>query len=474
MKRVAVIGGGVSGLATALTLSKLDGDFQVTLLEASDRVGGVLETIHDGPYMVERSADNFATLIPDALMLSRQCGLEQELIPPNSEHRQAFVLNRGRLLPVPVGFSLMQPTRIRSILGTSTLSWYAKLRLLGEFWIPARESEEDESLESFATRRLGVETFENLVEPIVSGIFTANPATLSMKATMPQFVEMERRYGGLIRGHLAARKKDAAAAARRASGARYDQFRAPREGMSHWLAGLTAELPDGCLQLNTRVVEVSNPTDSQGRSSWSLQTNRGTMDFDAVVCALPAAATAELFQETIPQAAAIVGDVPYASSAVVAMIVNRADLKGRIDGFGLIAPRKEGRPTLAISYTSNKYPGRVPEGEILLRVFLGGALSPHMLDHSDAELIEIATEELRAILGWQERRANWQAVIRWKESMPQYVVGHAERMQQLETVLRQHPTVKLCGAAYSGVGIPQCVRSGRKAAEELADNWSEQ
>ncbi len=473
MKRVAVIGAGISGLAAALTLSA-DSQAEVTLYESSERTGGVLETIHDGPYLIERSADNFATLIPDALALCQELGLGSELISPVANNRQAFVLHRGRILPIPAGFSLMQPTRIGSILTTRTLSWSAKLRLMGEFWIPPRRSQEDESLESFSVRRLGRETYENLVEPIVSGIFTADPTTLSMQATMPQFIEMERTAGGLIRGHLASRKQDAAAAARRASGARYDQFVAPKSGMSSLMAALTDRLPTGCLRLRTPVKSLTYLTHATNHvalgsalPTWQIETDADTREFEAVLCATPAAVTARMVRNVVPEAAAILSGIPYASSAVVAMVVSRDELSGRTDGFGLIVPQKEGRQALAISYTSNKYPGRVPQDQILLRIFLGGAMRPKVVDLSDAELIEMASQELRDILGWQGKIPKWQGVIRWREAMPQYLVGHVARMRQLEQTLAPYPTLKVCGAGYAGVGIPQCVRGARKAAKEI-------
>jgi len=465
VNKIAILGGGIAGLAAAYTLSRSAG-CEVQLFEASQRLGGVLETIHDGNYLIERSADNFATLIPHAYDLSRACGLEGELIRPNAGGRQAFVLNRGRILPIPAGFSLMQPTRIGSIITTQTLSWRGKLRLLGELWAARKPGDEDESLESFAVRRLGRETFENLVEPIVSGIFTADPSTLSMAATMPQFVQMEQRSGGLIRGHLQARKQDAAAAARKASGARYDQFVAPRDGMNAWIAGIAAQLPAGCVQLNTPIVSLSQLPNTPG---WSLETPAGPLQFDAIVCALPAAKAAGLLEPIVPAAARMIGSIPYASSAVAAMVVNQRDIRGRIDGFGLIMPQKERRASLAISYTSNKYPGRVPDDEILLRVFLGGALRPEVVELSDSKLLEMAAVELRELLGWQGKQANWQAIIRWKEAMPQYLVGHVARMKELAAALRPHPTLKLCGAAYDGVGIPQCVRGAQRVAEELID-----
>ncbi len=472
MKRVAIIGAGISGLTAALQLSRSQLDVQAVLFEGSDRAGGVLETIYDGRYLIERSADNFATLVPDAMALCQELGLDAELISPANNNRQAFVLNRGRILPIPAGFSLMQPTRIASVLATRTLSWSAKLRLLGEFWVPRRvgDPDSDESLESFATRRLGREAYESLVEPIVSGIFTANPATLSMQATMPQFMEMERSSGGLIRGHLAARKQDSAAAARRASGARYDQFVAPKKGMSDWVKSLTLQLPPNCLQLKQPVYAVQQALDGQG---WMLEMENGQQAFDALICATPAAVSAKLLQPVLPEVASWVGSIPYASSAVVAMVVPSSELTGRTDGFGLIIPRKERLQTLAISYSSNKYPGRVPEGELLLRIFLGGALNPDAVNREDNELLELVSKELRQVLGWSGSVPKWQAIIRWRDAMPQYLVGHVQRMRELNNYLTNYPTLKLCGAGYAGVGIPQCVRGGKQAANAILDYFRE-
>lgn len=478
MKRVAVIGAGISGLAAAFHLAA-SGQVQLTVYEGSGRAGGVLETIRDEGYLVERSADNFATLIPDALQLSRECGLADTLIPPAAENRQAFVLHRGRVVPIPAGFSLMQPTRLGSILTTPALSWRGKLRLLGEYWIPPATGEADESLEAFAVRRLGREAFENLVEPIVSGIFTADPARLSMRATMPQFFDMERRSGGLIRGYLASRRQDAAAAARRASGARYDQFLAPREGMSSWIAQLQSHLPAGCLRLATPVealrhvpshqVATADAT-SAAAGPWRITAGGEQESFDAVICATPAAVTARLLESAAPDAAGLVAQIPYASSVVVAMVVARSEIARRTDGFGLIVPRKEGRASLAISYTSNKYPGRVPPDQLLLRIFFGGALQPQLVDLPDSALEQLAHQELREILGWRGAAAKWQAVIRWPQAMPQYLVGHVERMQALQQALAALPTLRLCGAGYAGVGIPQCVRGGRAAAQQILDD----
>lgn len=465
-----MIGGGISGLAAAWTLSRQP-QVDVSLFEASDRVGGVLETIYDAGYLIERSADNFATLIPDALEFCQEIGFESQLIRPRARGRQAFVLRNGKIMPIPLGFSLMQPTRIDSMVTTQTLSWRGKLRLAKEYWVAARRDSSDESLESFVTRRLGKETFENLVEPIVSGIFTADPATLSMAATMPQFVDMERKHGGLIRGFLKSRKSQAQTVASRASGARYDQFMAPAHGMTSLVQHIVQSLPHNCLRLRSRVQSLRPGGDGlsggDGLNRWMVNTPAGSETFDGVIVALPAAHAADLLRQPLPEIGQHIGSIAYASSAVVVMVVDKADIRQRIDGFGLIVPRKERRPTLAISYSSNKYEGRVPEEQLLLRIFLGGALAPELVDESDATLLQMAQTELKTILGWSGSQARWQAVVRWKEAMPQYTVGHLDRLGELDSALQAVPTLQVCGAAYRGVGIPQCVRDGRRAARAI-------
>ncbi|GAB5402866.1 MAG: protoporphyrinogen oxidase [Aureliella sp.] len=463
VSRVAVIGGGVSGLSAATYASRLAQSPKVSLFERSDRIGGVIQTHRDGDYLIEKAADNFATLIPDALELSKLVGVDDQLIAPREEGRRAFVLHRGELRPIPAGFSLMQPTRVGSILATRTLSLGGKLRLLGEFFVKARQAGGDESLESFVTRRLGREAYENLVEPIVSGIFTANPKTLSMQATMPQFLAMERNSGGLIRGHLSAKRKDAAAAARKASGARYDQFRAPRDGMDTWLEGITSQLPEGCLHLNTSVEAIVADGDS-----WRIQlADQADQVFDAVILATPTHVTSRLLENVSKEASRLASSIEYASSAVAAMIVNRRDIAGRLDGFGMISPSRENRHALAISYTSNKYEGRVPEDQVLLRVFMGGAMNPGVMELPDDELEMIAKREVQEILKWDGKDPNWIQIIRWNQAMPQYTLGHRERVASLKEELSKTPTLQVCGAGYDGVGIPQCVKSGRLAAEAI-------
>lgn len=471
--KVVIIGAGISGLAAAWTLQQRAPSLDVQVLEASSRAGGVLETILDPPYLIERSADNFAVLMPDALDLCKATGYVEHLISPEQHGRQAFVLSRGRVLPIPSGFSLVQPTRIWPILSTPTLSWAGRLRVLSEYFVAPRSAQEDESLESFTVRRLGREAFERLVEPIVSGIFTADPTQLSMQATLPQFVKMEKEHGGLIRGHRAARRQKDAAVARRASGARYDQFMAPRYGMSHWVEHLVQSLQPGTVQFNTpvhsieRISHRAHPSDHGAK--WRLRTPGSTLQCDALIVAAPAHQTSHLLRAPEPAIADQLETIPYASSCIVVLAVDRSELRERVDGFGLIVPSVEKRPVLAISYSSNKYSGRAPGDQLLLRLFFGGAMHATVLDQSDAELIAVAQQQLREILKWTGKGCRWQGVVRWPQAMPQYHLGHIARVDQLKELVRSAGALRLCGAAYQGVGIPQTVRSGRQAAEEILE-----
>ena len=469
-RRIAIVGSGISGLAAAWTLQQRMPQAKVTIFEASNKAGGVLETIYDPPYLIERSADNFATLLPDALELCKATGYVDDLISPEQNGRQAFVLNRGRVLPIPVGFSLVQPTRVWPIMMTRTLSTAGKLRMLWEYFVPARTDDSDESLQDFAVRRLGRNAFESLVEPIVSGIFTADPTKLSMQATLPQFVKMEREHGGLIRGHLAARRDNSAATARRASGARYDQFVAPKHGMSHWIEHLVKSLPEGTIQFNESVLAVDRlPSAAEGdqnaNSQWRLKTSHRTAEVDGLIIAAPAHQAARLLTASEPDIAGRLLQIEYASSAVVVLIVDRKAVRRRVDGFGLIVPSTEKRPVLAISYSSNKYAGRAPADQLMLRIFFGGARAPKVLEQSDDQLIASGQQQIREILHWQGKSCHWQGVVRWSEAMPQYHVGHNARVGELQNLVAATGSLRLCGAAYSGVGIPQTVRSGRQAAE---------
>ena len=481
IRHVAVIGGGITGLAAAHRLRELDPSLGVTLFEASSRLGGVLRTERRDGFLVERSADMFTTGEPWALDLCRRIGLEDELTETCQENRRAFVVRRGRLIPVPGGFSLMTPTRIWPLVTTPLLSWSGKLRLAGEYFVRARRDADDESLASFARRRLGNEVFRWLIQPLVGGIYTADPEKLSMAATMPKFVEMERKQGGLIR---AVRRQAGLSTTRQASGARYGMFVAPRDGMSR----LIDRLAETISPPSNRAKGTNGPNESNGphESNCSIRTNCAieriepreaggwrlrlatdeALEFDAVVVATPAAVAARLLGPVDAQLADEVRSIQHASTAVVVRAYRRDQLTHPADGFGFVVPMAEGRRILAGSFASVKFEGRAPDGHLLMRIFVGGACQAELFELSDPEIERLVDQELADLLGVSGQPL-FSQIVRWENAMPQYHVGHLDRVRRIEQLVAGLDGLELCGNAYRGVGIPFCVRDGQRAAERL-------
>ncbi|HVT30137.1 MAG TPA: protoporphyrinogen oxidase [Lacipirellulaceae bacterium] len=495
--RIAIIGGGISGLAAAHRLFELRPDAKVSLFEASSRLGGVLETVERQGFLIERSADNFLANPSAAVDLCRQLGMEGELVPTDESRRRAFVVHGGRLLPVPEGFYLMSPRRLWPVLRSPLLSLCGKLRLLCEPFVrrgpacstvPVREPQSlntpfDESVASFVRRRLGREVFERVVQPLVAGIYTADPEKLSMAATMPRFLEFERTHGSLLRATLSRGSASSpqtdtqssifsnqtldANAADTATGARYALFLAPAHGMQSLVTKLSDSLPREVVQLKASVTSISRRDER-----WELADNPKSeirnpkSPFDAVIVAVPAHAAAELLMSTNADLAAELGKIAFAGCVVVSFGFHRHQIRHTLDGFGFVVPKIERRRIIAASFASLKFPGRAPSEEVLIRVFLGGALQPEMLDASDADLIRIAQEGLTELVGIVGEPII-SDIARWPRSMPQYHVGHLARVARIEELVASYPALALAGNAYHGVGIPQCIASGQAAAERV-------
>ena len=337
-KRVVVIGGGISGLAAAHRLVELQPSLDVVLLEGGTRLGGVIDTLRRDGFLIERSADSFITSVPWALELCRRIGFENQLRPPAPRQRNAMVVCRGRLERLPDGFLLMAPTRIWPVLATPILSALGKLRLVGEYFVARRRETGDESLASFARRRLGREAFERIVQPLVAGIYTADPEKLSVEATLPRFVEMERRYGGLIRGARRATQSADDAGATSESGARYGLFVTPRGGLSSLIEAIAARLPSGSVRLGAAVERVS-PAE---RGGWQVELAGGggeTLDCDAVVVATPAPAAGRLVAGFAPELSGELQEIEYAGTSIVTLAYRRGQIAHALDGFGFVVPR---------------------------------------------------------------------------------------------------------------------------------------
>jgi oxygen-dependent protoporphyrinogen oxidase len=464
LRRVAVIGGGISGLATAHRLRELEPALDVVLYEAANRLGGVLETVrHDG-FLIDRGADNFITNVPWGLDLCRRIGFADQLLETNANHRQAFVVCRGRLRKIPEGFVIMAPSRIWPILTTPILSPLGKLRMAWEYLIPGRKQTDDESLASFVTRRFGRETYDRLVQPLIGGIYTGDPDKLSVQATMPRFVEMEQKHGSLIRAvwKQAASQRNQA---RGSSGARYSMFVAPRDGMSGLTDALAARLPASSLRTSTPVTRLAR--DPAGGWLVSVGGERPEIQhFDAVAFATKATAASRLVAELDQELARLLAEVPHASCSIVSLGYRRDQIAHPMDGFGFVVPAVERRRVLSGSFASVKYPGRAPEGAVLVRAFIGGELQPELAALPDPELVSIAREELGQLLHISGT-PSLVLVSRYERSMPQYYVGHADRMRRIEAAATQLPGLYFAGNAYGGVGVPFCIHKGETVAAKL-------
>ena len=490
--RIAVIGGGLTGLAAANRLIELSRErytpLDLTLYEAGQALGGVIGTRRIGDYLVELGADSFITNKPWALDLCRRLGLENQLIGTNEQWRRSLVLRKGRAVPVPEGFMLIAPARVWPVLTSPIFSPWGKLRLGLEYFIPRRRDlDVDESLSSFVRRRFGREALDRLVQPLVGGIYTSDPEKLSLRATMPRFVEMEQQHGSLIRAmRREERRKDGGA--HNDSGARYSLVATLAGGISELIDALVARVSQvAIIRTSTAVASIApignrESVDGQEASStsdpapqardsaglgWEVKLADGTAEqYDGVIVAAPAPRAAELLSGVDANLAKLLSGIEYASSAVVITGHRRADVRHPLDAFGLVVPAIERRKILAVSFASRKFPGRAPEGRTLLRTFVGGAMQPELLDRSDEELVDLVRAELREILGVKGRE-EIALVARYPRSMPQYYVGHLQRVAEIRSRLSSHPGIVLAGNAYDGVGIPDCIHSGERAAEQL-------
>lgn len=463
--RVAVIGGGLSGLAAALRLhdrAAADGvDLEIHLFEAGERLGGLVQTERVGDYVIERGADSFITNKPGAINLCRRLGLEGELIPTDSRYRGSLILKDGVPVPTPDGFNLLVPGNLWAVLRSPLLSVGGKVRCLEEFFIPPRTTVGDESLAEFTRRRLGAEVLDRIVQPLVGGIYTSDPEQLSLMATLPRFVEMERRHGGLIKAAWRTRKSQPDAE-REASGARYGLFATLRNGMSQLIDAVAAKVREvATVHLKAHVRRVTN-----ANSEVVLTLDSGDERFDAVVFAVSAYAMAELVGEAAPELAALLKQIPYASSAIVVSGHSLADVRHPLDSFGLVIPHVERRKVLAVSFLNRKFPARAPEGKVILRTFVGGAMQPELMDLSDEEIKAVVREELRELLG-VGGSPDFEVVTRYPRAMPQYHVGHLDLVRRIRSLAADVGGWHLAGNAYDGVGIPDTIQSGESAADEL-------
>ena len=468
-KQIVIVGGGVTGLTACYRVQTLARErqvpVQVTLLEASGHLGGVIATDYEDDWLLERGPDCLITTKPWGVQLCEELELHDELIGTTTQYRQSFIVRHGILRPVPQGLYLMAPASFWSFATSDIVSWRGKLRMGLEPFVPRRPVVDDESLAQFVTRRLGREALERIAQPMVGGIYTADPAKLSLRATMPQFLEMEQRHGSLIRAlrHNQRQQQQLGAAGAGTSGPRYGLFASFKRGMQTLTDRLTACLPPATVRLHTRVTSVQRVPES---SRWLLHVDgQSTLEADALCLALPAPQAGQMVRAVDADLAAAL-DMPYASSAICNLVFRRTDVSHPLNGMGFVVPAVENRALIACSFSSVKFAGRTPDDHVLLRAFVGGALQQEHYDQDDDAIERTVLQDLRQLLGTTGDPLHV-STSRHPRSMAQYHVGHLEHLAHIESRVECLPGLVLAGNGYHGVGIPDCIRSGEEAAQAL-------
>jgi len=464
--RIVIIGGGITGLAAAHRLVELakEGTLtaEIVLLESSHRLGGVINTQQSHEFLVERGPDSMITEKPWALSLCERLGLDSQLIRPQSEHQKLYTVHAGRLVPLPKGFLLMAPTEIGSMLRTPLFSWGGKLRMAADLGLPRRSESGDESLASFVERRLGTEVLERIAQPLIGGVYAADPKKLSLTATMPRFQQMEHEHRSVILASRKAQKRRAQL--QNESGARWSLFVSIDTGMTELVRRVEQKLPAGIVSLGEETRGLT--WDDQGEY-WTVQTNTRELVADAVICTQAAFSVGRLLSELDPLLAKELSGIPFSSTATVNVAYKRSDIPHSLDGFGFVVPFVESRKIIACTFTSVKYSGRAPEGFELLRCFIGGALQQELLEESDEALEQHVRKEMADLLGITAEPLLCH-LERYPHAMPQYNLGHMDRIERINERLGRFPSLALAGKSYRGVGIADCVHSGEEAAERIA------
>ncbi len=458
--RIAVIGGGISGLAAAHRLQSLAPQAHVTLLERQSRLGGKIRTERIDGYVIEGGPDSMLAAKPRGVGLSEDLGLGERLIGPDERNRRTFVLRDGQLHRLPEGLTGLIPTSLGPMAKTRLISPRGKARMALDFVLPARRGDEDESLASFIQRRLGAEVYLNLIEPLMAGIYAGDGRTLSLLATFPQLREAELKHGGLIKGVLAARKQALPPVPGRPRG-----FVTFPTGLAELVEALATSLVERGAAIRTGAAVTALTPSGDG---YRVTLDDGeTIEADAAIVATEAWAAPVLLETVDQDIAAALRDVPHVSSAIVALAFRTAELPRPLTGYGYVVPRTANRPVMATTWLSSKWPSRAPDGMALVRGFLGRAGQEAVLERPDGGLVDLLRGELSTVLGIVAEPV-LSRVIRWDRGMPQYTLGHHDRIGTIERALTRHPRLAIAGNALHGVGIPDCILTAERAADRVA------
>ena len=473
-RRIAVVGGGISGLTAAYTLAQArerGAPVSEILIDADNRLGGVVRTDHLEGFVLEGGPDSFISEKPEAAALCREMGLGDSLIGSNDGERLTYILHNGNLVTLPEGLMLLAPTRIRPILNSPLLPLSSKLMVATEWFVtPTKPRDTDESIATFVRRHFGKAMLENIVDPLLAGVYGGEANSLSVEAVLPRFREMENQYGSLVRGALAASRRMKKAAKKKEGG---DQtinslFVTLKNGLGDLIQALESRLDPARIHLGQRVVSIER-TEHHWKSPYRIRCEGDQAhEADTIILALPVHACAAFFSFLNKESADAFRAVPYSSAITVNLGFDEAVAAGLPPGFGFLVPAKERSRLLACTFVHNKFPHRAPPGKALLRCFLGGSRDPDVMELTNNEILLLVRRELRNILGL-DTQPMFSLVSRWPSAMAQYNVGHEDRIMRIASLIEKYPRLYLAGNAYSGIGISDCIRTGRAAAERALD-----
>jgi oxygen-dependent protoporphyrinogen oxidase len=480
MKHMIIVGGGIAGLAAAYyTQQKSGSHIKILLLEQADYWGGKLLTervpIDDGQFVIEGGPDTFVVTKPWGVKLCKELDIADRLRGTNPETKKTYILKNKKLHELPGGLTMMIPTEFGPMIRTGLLSWTEKARMGLDFILPAAQANSDETLGAFVTRRLGRAAYENLIEPLMSGIYAGNGDHLSLQSTFPYLRDLELDHGGLVKGALALRRERLRKV--RTNGGSPSPppgsrsiFLTPLSGLAEIVEALVHHLDASGvdMRLRSQVQKVSLTSDGYV----AYLADNESLSAEGLILATPSFATADLIGGFAPDLASELRPIEYVSTATVTLAYRESDLLRPLDGYGYVIPRREGRKALACTWTSTKFPHRAPEGYSLLRVFIGRAGQENEIDWDETGLLATAQEELRLTLGITASPL-LHRIYSWDRAMPQYHLGHPERLNRIEQCLTAYPGLALAGNAYHGIGIPDCIHSGELAAEKILSTLQE-
>jgi oxygen-dependent protoporphyrinogen oxidase len=474
-KKVIIIGGGITGLSTAYFLhekSKEQGvPVDITLIEADNRLGGKITTDRADDFVIEGGPDSFLSAKPWGIALCRKLGLLDRIVQTDPIHKSIYLLSGGRLQSFPEGMNLMIPGRLLPFLSTPLVSWPGKARMGLDLLLPRKTVSFDESIGAFVRRRLGEEAVRTFAEPVLATIYAGDVERLSMRATFPQFMEMEQQFGSLIRGlwirQQTAKNKTGSDPKKES----FTLFVTLQEGLSGLVQSLREKLQEAgtVFRLGQRVEGVRPlraRSSSLEKTGYDIDLSGERISADAVVITTDAGTARGLlapWEET--GIAESLSAIPYASTATVSLGFRREEVAHPLNGFGFVCPRNGRGTLLAATWSSTKFSGRAPASAVLIRSFLGGAHQEEVVNLSDNQLIASVQKELTPILGIRGKPIIAR-VFKWKKANPQYNVGHLDRVTAIEKGVAHYPGLFLAGAAYRGVGIPDCIEQGQSAAEK--------